>query len=113
MESFDLIAYDRRGYQGSRGLVPLGLEFHVDDLLALARREAEKGPVLYFGHSFGGVVALGAALRDPALSQQVIAYEAPLPWVRHRENSRSFRMIPSTRPKCSFDAWSRIVPGSG
>jgi pimeloyl-ACP methyl ester carboxylesterase len=115
MESFDLIAYDRRGYQGSRGLVPLGLEFHVDDLLALARREAEKGPVLYFGHSFGGVVALGAALRDPALSQQVIAYEAPLPWVRHRENSRSilsddpeYEAEMFFRRMVSNSAWERL-----
>ena len=27
MELFDLVAYDRRGYQGSRDLGPLGLEY--------------------------------------------------------------------------------------
>ncbi|MFZ1062030.1 MAG: alpha/beta hydrolase [Acidimicrobiales bacterium] len=89
LEHFDLISYDRRGYQGSRGLGPLGLDYDVDDLLHLARREAAGGPVIYFGHSFGGVVALGAALREPAIVRQVIAFEAPLPWIRHRESSRS------------------------
>jgi len=89
LELFDLIAYDRRGYQGSRGLGPLGLDYDVEDLLALARREVGHSPVIYFGHSFGGVVALGAALREPSLAQQVIVYEAPLPWVRHRESSRT------------------------
>jgi pimeloyl-ACP methyl ester carboxylesterase len=85
----DLVAYDRRGYQGSRDRGPIEFENHLDDLISLARREAVKGPVLYFGHSFGGVVAFGAALREPSLTQQVIVYETPLPWVRYREGSRA------------------------
>ena len=36
-DRFDLVTYDRRGYQGSRDLGPLGLEYHVDDLIALAQ----------------------------------------------------------------------------
>jgi pimeloyl-ACP methyl ester carboxylesterase len=89
MERFDLVAYDRRGYQGSRGLGPLDLEHHIDDLTALAKREATEGAVIYFGHSYGGVVAFGAALREPSLSQIAIVYEAPLPWILHRESTRS------------------------
>ena len=115
LEFFDLIAYDRRGYQGSRSLGPLGLDYHVDDLLDLARREAARGPVIYFGHSFGGVVALGAALREPVLSQQVIAYEAPLPWVRSREGSRSilaedpeYEAEVFFRRMVSNSAWERL-----
>lgn len=88
MDSFDVIAYDRRGYQGSRDLQPLSLELHIEDLLAIAKREAERGPVVFFGHSFGGVVALGAAIHDSASAQLTICYESPLPWVLSRETGR-------------------------
>jgi len=88
LETFDVVAYDRRGYQRSRDLGPLSFELHVGDLLAVARTEAARGPVMYFGHSYGGVVALGAALADPTLAQLVMAYEAPLPWILKRESSR-------------------------
>jgi pimeloyl-ACP methyl ester carboxylesterase len=54
----------------------------------VAKTEAARGPVLYFGHSYRGVVALGATLADPTLTQLVIAYEAPLPWILKRESSR-------------------------
>jgi pimeloyl-ACP methyl ester carboxylesterase len=88
LETFDLIAYDRRGYQGSRDLTPLSLDAHVDDLVAVTRPEALRGPVIYFGHSFGGVVTLAAAAREPDLARLVIAYEAPLPWILPRASSR-------------------------
>jgi pimeloyl-ACP methyl ester carboxylesterase len=39
INAFDVVTYDRRGYQGSRDLQPLSFELHVEDLLALARRE--------------------------------------------------------------------------
>lgn len=87
-ETFDLITYDRRGYQGSRNLQPLSPEDHIGDLLAIAERESQHGPVIFFGHSFGGVVALGAAIGDPTCAQLVITYESPLPWVLHRETGR-------------------------
>jgi pimeloyl-ACP methyl ester carboxylesterase len=94
-EHFDLVAYDRRGYQGSRGLVPLGFEYHVEDLLALVEAEVRRCPVILFGHSFGGVVALGAAARRPDLVHLVVVYETPLPWILHR---------PSSRPPLTDDA---------
>lgn len=87
-DRYDLVAYDRRGYQGSRALTPLDLEHHVQDLLALVVLEARRGPVIVFGHSFGGVVALGAATRVPDLVDLVVAFESPLPWILHRPSSR-------------------------
>ena len=87
-DRFNLVAYDRRGYQGSRSLAPLDLEHHIEDLSALVRAEARLGPVILFGHSFGGVVALGAAMRSPELVDLVVTYESPLPWVLHRPSSR-------------------------
>jgi pimeloyl-ACP methyl ester carboxylesterase len=89
VEEFDVVTYDRRGYQGSRNLQPLSFSAHVSDLVALARREREGGPVIVFGHSYGGVVALGAALAEPALVQLVVVYEAPLPWVLRRDGTHT------------------------
>lgn len=114
-ERFDFVTYDRRGYQASRDLGPLGFENHVGDLLALARREPGDRPIILFGHSFGGVVTYGAAIVDAAIAQLVVTYEAPLPWIRRRngtgtptledpqlEAERFFRRI------VSDSAWERL-----
>ena len=86
-DRFDFVTYDRRGYQGSRDLGPLGLEHHVRDLIALARREEDDRAIILFGHSYGGVVAYGAAIADESLARLVITYEAPLPWVLRRNGT--------------------------
>ena len=114
-DRFDLVAYDRRGYQASRGLGPLSLENHVSDLVALARNEDVERPIIFFGHSFGGVVAYAAAIADASVAQLVVTYEAPLPWIRKRsgtgtpvgddpqlEAERFFRRI------VSDGAWERL-----
>ncbi len=74
------VVYDRRGYHRSRGALPLNttLDGHVDDLLAVI----DDRPSVVVGHSYGGDIALGAALGDgntPILS--VAAYEPPMPWL--------------------------------
>jgi len=86
LENFDLIAYDRRGYQGSRGLTPLSFEMHMKDLYKIV--EAQSGPVILFGHSFGGVIAQGLAIKHPEKVDLVVTYESPTPWVLHRELNR-------------------------
>jgi pimeloyl-ACP methyl ester carboxylesterase len=88
LETFDVVAYDRRGYQGSRDVQPLGLQHDVEDLCALVAREAQDAPVIVFGHSFGGVVALGAATREATPIQLVVAYESPVPWVLQHQHPR-------------------------
>jgi pimeloyl-ACP methyl ester carboxylesterase len=115
LETFDLLAYDRRGYQGSRELAPLALSNHVDDLLALARREAERAPVILFGHSFGGVIAIAAAAQEPSLTRLVVTYESPMPWILVRPSGRA---APSDDPgqeaeifftrMVSSSAWQRL-----
>lgn len=75
------VVYDRRGYQGSRWAVPLAttLDSHVDDLLTVvAGRRA-----VVVGHSYGGTIALAAALHHdpPSTIASVAAYEPPLPWL--------------------------------
>lgn len=114
-QRFDVVTYDRRGYQGSRDLQPLGLENHVSDLIAVARREEAGRAIILFGHSYGGVVAYGTAIAEPPLARLVITYEAPLPWIMRRsgtglpmgddprlEAERFFRRIVSDA------AWERL-----
>jgi len=86
LHDVDVIAYDRRGYQGSRALVPIDLAHHVADLDALVTTERERGPVVVFGHSYGGVVALAAATSGSDVDK-VIVFETPLPWVLRRQGS--------------------------
>lgn len=95
LERYDVVVYDRRGYQGSRDLAPVNLARHVDDLEALIDREVENRPVIVFGHSFGGVVSYGVAARRPSSLRLVINYESPYPWILRR---------PSSRPPLSDDA---------
>jgi pimeloyl-ACP methyl ester carboxylesterase len=75
------LSYDRRGYQGSRNVLPVctSIDEHVDDLL-----EVIDGRVsVVVGHSYGGDIAVGAALRGGASSGivAVLAYEPPMPWL--------------------------------
>lgn len=70
--------YDRRGYGASRELegVPAGIDRHVDDLLAVLDAE----PAVVVGHSFGGVVAFGAAAKAPDLVEALVVYETNIAW---------------------------------
>lgn len=73
------VAYDRRGYARSRFAEPAAVTVadHVDDLLAVL--DGRRAVVV--GHSYGGVVALAAAVREPGLVLSVGAYEPPMPWL--------------------------------
>ena len=51
--------------------------------------EARRGPVIAFGHSFGGLVALAAAISEPTLLDLVVVYETPLPWVVARDGAHA------------------------
>lgn len=86
LPDLDTLTYDRRGYQGSRHVVPVatGLQEHVDDLLdVIDGRET-----VAVGHSYGGNVVLAAALDDRGRSiRAVAAYEPPQPWLRIQSGS--------------------------
>ena len=63
-------AYDLRGFggsEGSRAYVGRWSEFHDDleDQLAGIREAARGLPVVLYGHSMGGLIALGYVLADP------------------------------------------------
>jgi len=77
LDDLHVLTYDRRGYGRSRQM-PLGvLSDHVADLLSLL----DDGPAVVVGHSYGGDVALGAALAAPGCVVAVGAYEPPLSWL--------------------------------
>ncbi|HQU27109.1 MAG TPA: alpha/beta fold hydrolase [Acidimicrobiales bacterium] len=115
LDDLGVVAYDRRGYQGSRDLGVGSLDDHVDDLVRVVAAESRTGPVLVLGHSFGGLVAMGAALRAPESIALVVAYESPFPWLvrrpgapapahddPRREAERFFRRV------VSDESWERL-----
>lgn len=76
-----VLRYDRRGYGRSLGVgPPWTVAANVDDLVALVERTEPGGPVVVFGHSFGGNVALASSARRPDLVDAVVVYETPLSW---------------------------------
>jgi len=63
-------AYDQRGFGGSgghRAYVDRWSQYHddVEDRLAEVRSAANGLPVVLYGHSMGGLIALGYVLADP------------------------------------------------
>jgi pimeloyl-ACP methyl ester carboxylesterase len=70
--------YDRRGYGRSRDADgPHGIDTHVADLVAMldGRR------TIVVGHSFGGVTAMGAAVRGGGAVGALVLYETSMAWV--------------------------------
>lgn len=73
-----IVTYDRRGYGRSvAARPPTGLADHVADLLAVL----DGHPAVVVGHSYGGDVALAAAVEQPALVAAVACWEPPMPWL--------------------------------
>ena len=72
-----VVRYDRRGYGRSRTAGTGDLATHVADLVTILDGQ----PATVVGHSFGGLVVLGAAALAPDLVAAVGSYEAPVPWV--------------------------------
>jgi pimeloyl-ACP methyl ester carboxylesterase len=72
-----VVRYDRRGYGRSRSLPgPYGAAAHVVDLLAVL----DERPAIVVGHSYGGDLALAAAVARPDLVRAAAVYEPPMPW---------------------------------
>ena len=77
---FTVHAMDRRGRGTSGDVEPYAVEREFDDVAGVAEAIAANAgePVAAIGHSFGGRVALGGALRTPAI-RGVVCYEGAPP----------------------------------
>ena len=84
LDDLQVVAYDRRGYRASRGVtLAAGLAVQVDDALEVVASVGSAPPVVMLGHSFGGLVALAAAARQPSPPiAAIVVYEPPFPWLR-------------------------------
>ena len=116
LSTYSFYAPDRRGYGGSRELGPGTVSEHVDDVFRLLEEISPTVPVVLFGHSFGGLIALASAARGVVVDQ-VIAYEPPLPWFTTIEGTvRSVSDDPAREAELFFrrmigDAiWERLAP---
>lgn len=85
LRTANLVRIDRRGYGRSRTVAahPVTtpsalLAAEVDDVVSVVAACTDS-PVIVAGHSVGGVIALGAAARTPAV-RGVVAYEPPMAW---------------------------------
>ncbi len=107
LSDLHVVTYDRRGYHHSRSmLVARSLARHVADLVAVVG----DGPAVVVGHSYGGDVALGAAIEAPGAIGAVGAYEPPLPWMDWWPR-RSASSIAAEDPATYAEGFFRRVVG--
>ncbi len=119
LEDLHVLAYDRRGYHRSRDVRPVATSLgeHVADLLELV----DGRRCVVIGHSYGGDVAIGAAIESPESVVGLAAYEPPLPWLewwpRHGGRSALEGMDPSDFAEGFFrrmvgdESWERMAEG--
>lgn len=107
--------YDRRGYGRSLGVgPPFGVDAQVADLVGLIGSLDRGGrPVVLFGHSFGGNVALAVADRHPELVRAVIVYESPLSWTDWwpADSAGGAAAVVADRPEDAAEAFMRRLIG--
>ena len=100
-----MVWFDRRGYGKNADAdgAPAGVDRHIDDVVdVLDGRRA-----IVAGHSFGGVIAIGAAVRAPEAVDAVAVYETNMAWVaglgRYRD-AADLRRGRSRRRRAPHDA---------
>lgn len=75
---FTVLTYDRRGWARSSDAAPSeSIDHHADDLIALL----DGRPATLIGHSYGGTVALVAAVRRPDLALALGVFEPSMQWM--------------------------------
>lgn len=79
-ERFRVVAYSRRHHWPNAPIEKgqdYSMDRHVDDLAAVLARIGE-GPVHVVGHSYGALVALLLAIRDPSWFRSMVVIEPPV-----------------------------------
>jgi len=77
-ESFQVLTYDRRGHSASERPSEQGSVLEDADDLAGLIEELDLAPAHVAGNSFGAVIALRAAARNPEVFRTMIVHEPPL-----------------------------------
>lgn len=76
-ERYTVTLVSRRGYGATdRGPSPCTLRSQTEDLVAVLSGIGE--PAVVLGHSFGGVIAMSAALSESTRPARLVLYEPPL-----------------------------------
>jgi pimeloyl-ACP methyl ester carboxylesterase len=107
-----VLVYDRRGYARSQQVGPVArtLAAHTADLLGLLGGR----PAVVIGHSYGGDVALLAAIEQPGLVRAVGAYEPPMPWMPWwpwGEETAGGLAVRAPSPESAAEAFMRRIVG--
>jgi pimeloyl-ACP methyl ester carboxylesterase len=92
LDDLDVITYDRRGH-GERwreGTASIG-----EDIVELLELIGDRS-VTAVGHSLGGLVVMGAAIRRPALFDSIGLYETAIPWADWWSDSDRTFMLAET-----------------
>ncbi len=105
-----VLVYDRRGYGRSKPHAgPFDVATQVADLLTVMNGR----PAVVVGHSFGGNIALAAAVSAPESVRAVAVYETPLSWLpwwpSHSGGSRS--VSTSEDPEQAAEVFMRRTVG--
>ena len=86
------------------------LHHHVADLVELVEAVGGSSGTVVVGHSYGGDVALGAALARPGPIGAVAAYEPPLPWLDWWPRRAA---APHENPSAFAESFFRRLVGDG
>lgn len=68
--SLRVIAYDHRGHGSSSRAPAVSIERLADDLAGLTEKIVPRGPIVFGGHSMGGMTLMALAERHPQLVSQ-------------------------------------------
>jgi len=101
-----MLWYDRRGYGDSVDApgVPASIDVHIGDLVAVL--EGRRAVVV--GHSFGGVIAAGAAVRAPECVEAVVLHESVMGWAPRWDDRMLRKLLWGADPE---DAGLRLMLG--
>ncbi|HUN31401.1 MAG TPA: alpha/beta hydrolase [Trebonia sp.] len=89
--------YDRRGYGASADAagVPADIDAHIADLVTVL--DGRRAVVV--GHSFGGVIATGAAVRAPQNVEALVLYESVMGWAPQWDDRMLRRLLWGPEPE--------------
>jgi pimeloyl-ACP methyl ester carboxylesterase len=97
LNELEIVTYDRRGH-GSRWTEgSASLNEDIDELIELVGARV----VTAVGHSLGGLVVLGAAIRQPRLFRSIGLYETSIPWGAWWTDSDRATMLEETERNAS------------